>query len=327
MEIKMLEHKMEMYKEKGKELTIEEVQTELCLRFERHKKSPSGAKVTDYALYMVGKFRGKCNFCGKIGHKASECHLLIAGKTKPEMIGSNENQTKFEKTNESGKRDSLFCVYCNKKGHGISECRKKKRDESGGMNEANMVKALACMAKSFKSDYSENQMGFCVVCDKWGLAYQECPSCGEDSGCYFIPDPDRKAPSSTDSDEDEDEEESNESDYFTDITKAEKPLYVIDDNPKYIFDFSDELRKFLMETLFGEIYDELTLMPMEVNKFAYVAKRKSIMEKFDFITVLIILRNHENINFNIRLHNDVNLPTIKQSQKSFWVYSPAKNCI
>jgi hypothetical protein len=81
MEVKMLEHKMQLYKDQtpSKELSIEEVRTELNLRYERLKKANGKHHVIEHALYMGGKFKGKCHWCGKIGHIASEGRLKIAG--------------------------------------------------------------------------------------------------------------------------------------------------------------------------------------------------------------------------------------------------------
>jgi gag-polypeptide of LTR copia-type len=142
MEVKMLEHKMQLYKDQtpSKELSIEEVRTELNLRYERLKKAHGKHHVIEHALYMGGKFKGKCHWCGKIGHKASECRLKIAGK--PKLLQDNNkgfsNVNNNSNNNGNNKRKDLFCSYCKKKGHEVNECRKKKRDEGAG--EINMTK-------------------------------------------------------------------------------------------------------------------------------------------------------------------------------------------
>jgi gag-polypeptide of LTR copia-type len=79
MEVKMLEHEMQRLKEINKEISIETVRQELNLRYERLKKNSK--QPVEHEFYMGGKFKGKCNHCGKIGHKAVECRLRI--NTKP----------------------------------------------------------------------------------------------------------------------------------------------------------------------------------------------------------------------------------------------------
>jgi hypothetical protein len=141
MEIKMLEHQMQRLKEEGKELSIDEVRNKLNVKFERLKRT---LKTTDHAFYMGATFKGKCNWCGKIGHKSTECKTRITGKPQSNShsnqwnnnnnnnnVRNNNNNNNYNKNNfnSNNKRQSLFCTYCNIKGHDVSECRKKKREE------------------------------------------------------------------------------------------------------------------------------------------------------------------------------------------------------
>jgi hypothetical protein len=133
-------------------MTIEEVRTELNLRFERLKKHD---KPMEHAYYMGAKFKGKCHWCGKIGHKSVECRQRITGKPKYEennlnhknQQNKNNNNSSYNNNNgntnnnNSNKRKELFCSYCHKKGHEINECRKKKREDGGQLN-SHMVKEL-----------------------------------------------------------------------------------------------------------------------------------------------------------------------------------------
>jgi gag-polypeptide of LTR copia-type len=149
MEIKMLEHKMQLYKESNKTITIDEVRTELNLRYERLCKTN---KPIDHAYYMGTKYKGKCHWCGKIGHKASECRIKQSGKPKQNNGNSNNNtynnnssnnynNNKNNTTNNNNNsRNDTFCAYCHKKGHINDECRKKKRDQESNNNNINMVK-------------------------------------------------------------------------------------------------------------------------------------------------------------------------------------------
>jgi hypothetical protein len=183
MEVKMLEHRIQMLKEANKEISLEEVRSELNLRYQRMRKTK--AQPIDHAYYMGQSFRGKCNWCGKIGHKSTECRSRIQGKPKSENNNNgNSNNNNNSKTNtynnnngnrnnnyrpnshgngynnnnnngynnnnsnnyntntnnnNTNSRKNLFCSYCHKKGHDISECRLKKRNENGN-DEMNLVK-------------------------------------------------------------------------------------------------------------------------------------------------------------------------------------------
>jgi hypothetical protein len=97
MEIKMLEHRIQLLKEANKEINIEEVRSELNLRFQRLKTQK--AQPIDHAYYMGNRFKGKCNFCGKIGHKATECRSRIQNDTKGQYNNNRmSNQQRFPNT-------------------------------------------------------------------------------------------------------------------------------------------------------------------------------------------------------------------------------------
>jgi chromosome segregation ATPase len=86
MEIKLLEHQINLLKEEGlgKELSVEDVRTELNLRYERINNNANHKTTMDHAYYMGTRFKGKCHWCGKIGHKSSECRQQLSGKPKIE---------------------------------------------------------------------------------------------------------------------------------------------------------------------------------------------------------------------------------------------------
>jgi Fe-S cluster biogenesis protein NfuA len=78
--------------------TIEELKEELSLRYEGLLMKTETAKIND--LYeekalVVTQFKGECQGCGKIGHRAAQC------KSKQMREGKNE----------------LICNYCKKPGH------------------------------------------------------------------------------------------------------------------------------------------------------------------------------------------------------------------
>ena len=215
MEIKFLEMKMQQLKEEKKELSIEDVRAELNLRFERLKKQPSTTTITnkgfEYANYAGTKFRGKCNWCGVIGHKASECRQKQQGKPKQnKSVGrynnnnnnfrSNNNNNKFNYNNNNngnGNRkwknknyNNSYCTYCKIPGHDVSECRKKPREESlaSTANETiNTVSDYACMATEKEVPTEVNVQGKCSNCDSTGPAFHYCTLCGEDSGMIYFP--------------------------------------------------------------------------------------------------------------------------------------------
>jgi gag-polypeptide of LTR copia-type len=146
MEVKILEYRMQTLKEDNKEMNIEEVRTELNLRYERLKVDKTAP--VDHAYYMGTRFQGKCNWCGKIGHKSNECRIRLSGKPKLEenehgsnnnFRNNNNNNNINGNNNDFNKGKSLTCIYCHKKGHDISECRKKKREENPTSGSAHMV--------------------------------------------------------------------------------------------------------------------------------------------------------------------------------------------
>ena len=63
------------------------------------------------------KFRGKCNNCGKIGHKSKDCR---AQKKNP--VGSVQEKPK------SDKKD--WCKYCLRGPHKEEDCYSKKSREA-----------------------------------------------------------------------------------------------------------------------------------------------------------------------------------------------------
>jgi len=59
-------------------LTIDDVKAELRLKYARMKAKKSSTeteqKDSEKALAATGKYKGTCTFCGKIGHKATDCY-------------------------------------------------------------------------------------------------------------------------------------------------------------------------------------------------------------------------------------------------------------
>jgi len=55
-------------------LTVQDLRNELNLKYARLKRISAERTATDQALAAFRRYKGKCNNCGKMGHKASECH-------------------------------------------------------------------------------------------------------------------------------------------------------------------------------------------------------------------------------------------------------------
>lgn len=106
-------------------LTLEELREELCLKFEMMNRRgklgmAQGQHGEEHALF-AGGFKGKCNNCGKIGHKSRDCRDKN-GKDKDQ---GHQNGTDGEK--------NIQCFYCKKKGHRISNCHKLKQKEQANI--------------------------------------------------------------------------------------------------------------------------------------------------------------------------------------------------
>jgi hypothetical protein len=79
----------------------------------------------EHALYAgAGRWKGKCNKCGKQGHKGVDCRSSSTIRTG--------------RTGGSGKRFEGKCHYCQRPGHRASDCFKKKKDHRG--DQANITK-------------------------------------------------------------------------------------------------------------------------------------------------------------------------------------------
>ncbi len=121
--------------DKNDPLTIEQMREDLSLKHERlYGTDDAGEFESDddgeHALYAgAGRWKGKCNKCGKQGHKAVDCRSNSqSGKGRTGNGGGGNGGKRFE-----GK-----CHYCQKTGHRASDCFKKKRDQGG--EQANAAK-------------------------------------------------------------------------------------------------------------------------------------------------------------------------------------------
>ena len=70
-------------------------------------------------------FKGRCNHCGKFGHKKADCWDL---KNKKEKHQENEKKVQKDKTN-------VRCFKCKKLGYYANECKNDKESSGDGNNE------------------------------------------------------------------------------------------------------------------------------------------------------------------------------------------------
>ena len=87
-------------------------------------------------------FKGRCNHCGKFGHKKADCWDLRNKKEKHQ-----ENEKKVQKD-----KSKVRCFKCGKLGHYANECRSDIESSGGGNNE---TFAMTCF-KDEEDDKNEN---------------------------------------------------------------------------------------------------------------------------------------------------------------------------
>ena len=137
-------------------ITMDEVKKRLKERYLQLKKE-HGWSEDEMALSMKsgnnqnknikkgskGKyFKGRCNNCGKFGHKKADCWDL---KNKKEKHQENEKKVQKDKS-------KVRCFNCGKLGHFANECRSDKESSGGGNNE---TFAMTCF-KDEEDDKNEN---------------------------------------------------------------------------------------------------------------------------------------------------------------------------
>ena len=87
-------------------------------------------------------FKGRCNHCGKFGHKKADCWDL---KNKKEKHQENEKKVQKDKS-------KVRCFKCGKLGHYANECKNDKESSGDGNNE---TFAMTCY-KDAEDDKNEN---------------------------------------------------------------------------------------------------------------------------------------------------------------------------
>jgi len=104
-------------------LTMQNLQNELNLKYAQLKTISVEWTKTNQALATFCRYKGKCTNCGKMGHKASECH----SQTKKNDGSPNNNKHNTNKP----KRDTsnIKCFECRKMGHFQSRCPKNEENK------------------------------------------------------------------------------------------------------------------------------------------------------------------------------------------------------
>ena len=87
-------------------------------------------------------FKGRCNHCGKFGHKKADCWDL---KNKKEKHQENEKKVQKDKS-------KVKCFKCGKLGHYANECKNDKESSGDGNNE---TFAMTCFEET-EEDKNEN---------------------------------------------------------------------------------------------------------------------------------------------------------------------------
>ena len=85
-------------------------------------------------------FKGRCNHCGKFGHKKADCWDL---KNKKEKHQENEKKVQKDKSN-------VRCFKCGKLGHYANEC---KNDKNSSGDDKHVTFAMTCYENSEEEKY------------------------------------------------------------------------------------------------------------------------------------------------------------------------------
>ena len=112
---------------------------EMALNIKRSDNQNKNMKKGSKGKY----FKGRCNHCGKFGHKKADCWDL---KNKKEKHQENEKKAQKDESN-------VRCFKCGKLGHYANECKNDKDSSGDGKNNT-----FAMMCYEDTEDY-ENENG------------------------------------------------------------------------------------------------------------------------------------------------------------------------
>jgi hypothetical protein len=174
-----------------------------------------------------------------------------------------------------------------------------------------MVKELACLARQEKSESQDSPTwGCCMQCNNYGPAFSFCENCdGHTEGIIYYPLTDAESRMMTQNNINNNNnqfEDSDDEDVLYGYDKVEEvslPLFARDFHPNHllhIHEQTDIFRNIPIEALFTKIHEDLeTCLDLK----SYLKHRCNEMKMFKYKTIPDILRNYDNLNFNIRLYN------------------------
>ena len=118
----------------------------LTLKFERlqGKKGTHYRSGDEETALFAGGFKGRCNNCGKHGHKARDC--------RTDKNNNKNNKRGNDKKDGDKKPFPYKCHYCKKQGHMAKDCFKKKKDEEKKGETANTAQ-----------DKKDDEVGFVLL--------------------------------------------------------------------------------------------------------------------------------------------------------------------
>ena len=121
--------------DKGEGLEVQGIIQELEEAFQANRISRKNSTWDETALVSFGQgYKGKCTFCGHLGHKKSQCRLFHkSGREQNEKrrnFGGKQKKTKGKAGNKKFSKGTFegTCFYCNKKGHKKVDCYKMQRE-------------------------------------------------------------------------------------------------------------------------------------------------------------------------------------------------------
>ena len=133
-------------------LNLEALREKLSEKYEKisarkkFRDSSSDSEGEEKALFAGGKFKGRCHYCGKFGHKAVDCRKKKSDNEKGPSNG--DGSKKFD-----GK-----CNFCGKYGHRERHCWKKHgKPDKGGKEESEKANQAA-EEESVGSDEEETAL-------------------------------------------------------------------------------------------------------------------------------------------------------------------------
>lgn len=113
---------------KGDDLTVEDLRQVMKQYYRTSQLREEGNQDNEIAL--IG-FKGKCNKCGKQGHKAAQCRVTESKSTGNKANDKNKNTNSVKPRNEMAKEKfDGNCFNCGKKGHRSMDCWLKEENKA-----------------------------------------------------------------------------------------------------------------------------------------------------------------------------------------------------